>query len=126
MSVDNYDFVLEGGTCSLKYSLEPVAFYWRFLTLGNRRGNENRRQWIAPLSGHVSSNGCARRVHKALTASNVKAVSAPAARSNASIASGRPQDGAGGPRAISLTLPLARNLLPSKETRITTLGGADV
>ena len=70
MSVDNYDFVLEGGTCSLKYSLEPVAFYWRFLTLGNRRGNENRRQWIAPLSGHVSSDGCARRgSHKALTAS---------------------------------------------------------
>ena len=49
MSVDNYDFVLEGGTCSLKYSLEPVAFYWRFLALGNRRGNENRGQWIAPL-----------------------------------------------------------------------------
>jgi len=47
MSVDNYDFVLEGGI----YSLEPVAFYWRFLTLGNRRGNENRGQWIAPFVG---------------------------------------------------------------------------
>ena len=51
MSVDNYDFVLEGGTCNLKYPLEPVAFYWRFLALGNRRGNENRGQWIAPFVG---------------------------------------------------------------------------
>ena len=30
------------------------------------------------------------------------------------------------PKAINLTLPLARNLLTFKETRITTLGGADV
>jgi len=38
---------------------------------------------LPPLSGHVSSDGWARRgSHKALTASNAKAVSAPAARSN--------------------------------------------
>ena len=45
---------------------------------------------------------------------------------NGAPASGRPQDGAEGPRPINLTLPLARNLLTFKETRITTLGGADV
>lgn len=70
MSVDNYDFVLEGGTCSLKYSLEPVAFYWRFLALETVAATKIEGNRLPPLSGHVSSDGCARRgSHKALTAS---------------------------------------------------------
>ena len=76
MSVDNYDFVLEGGTCSLKYSLEPVAFYWRFLALETVAATKIEGNGLPPLSGHVSSDGWARRgSHKALTASNVKATS---------------------------------------------------
>ena len=69
MSVDNYDFVLEGGTCSLKYSLEPVAFYWRFLALETVAATKIEGNRLPPLSGHVSSDGCARRGSHKVTAS---------------------------------------------------------
>src|SRR6516162_2226054 len=70
MSVDNYDFVLDGGTCSLKYSLEPVAFYWRFLALETVAATKIEGNRLPPLSGHVSSDGCARRGSHKVTASH--------------------------------------------------------